>query len=67
MEIYNRQQNGYIEVWLTNREQQEVDRSELTQRILSNVTSKKYKVIFFLSGSENMLKCTENLILHNLK
>lgn len=66
MEIYNKQKNGYIEVWLTNQEQQEVDRSELTQQILSNIPSKKCKVVFFLSGEQELCECTENLLTMNL-
>lgn len=66
MEIYNKQKNGYIEVWLTNQEQQEVDTSELTQQILSNIPSKKCKVVFFLSGEQELCECTENLLTMNL-
>ena len=35
MEIYNKQNRGYIEVWLTNEEQQMYDRTELAERLLS--------------------------------
>lgn len=66
MEIYNKQKNGYIEVWLTNQEQQEVDTSELTQQILSNIPSKKCKVVFFLSGEQELCEYTENLLTMNL-
>ncbi len=66
MEIYNRQKNGYIEVWLTNQEQEELDRDELTQQILSDISSKKYKVVFFLSGQKDLYKCTENLLIGNI-
>ncbi len=50
LEIYNKQEKGFIEVWLTNEEQQMYDRAELTELLLSKVTSKKCKVVFFLSG-----------------
>lgn len=66
MEIYNKKKNGYIEVWLTNQEQEEIDRTELTQQILFNVQSKKCRIIFFLSGKEDIYKCTENLITSNV-
>ena len=50
MEIYNKTHKGRIEVWLTNEEQQTYDRMELTEVLLSKVTAKKCKVVFFLSG-----------------
>lgn len=66
MEIYNKKKYGYIEVWLTNQEQEEIDRMALTQQILSNIQSKKCRVVFFLSGKEDIYKCTENLITSNV-
>ncbi|SEK41393.1 hypothetical protein [Ruminococcus albus] len=67
MEIYNKQERGYIEVWLTNEEQQMYDREELTERLLARVKKKKCRVAFFLSGSEDPYPITENLLLTNLK
>ena len=65
MEIYNKQNKGYIEVWLTNEEQQMYDRAELTKRLLSNA-NKKCKVVFFMSGGCDLFGCAEGLILRNL-
>ncbi len=65
LEIYNKQNKGYIEVWLTNEEQQMYDRAELTARLLSNA-NKKCKVVFFLSGGGDLFGCAEGLILRNL-
>ncbi|MBO4866751.1 MAG: hypothetical protein J5582_09345 [Ruminococcus sp.] len=67
MEIYNKQERGYIEVWLTNEEQQIYDREELTERLLARVKKKKCRVAFFLSGSEDPYPIIENLLLTNLK
>lgn len=67
MEIYNKQNKGYIEVWLTNEEQQMYDRTELTQRLLSGIIRKKCRVVFFLSGNDDLYPNTENLLLMNLK
>ncbi|MCR5540863.1 MAG: hypothetical protein K6F71_08630 [Ruminococcus sp.] len=67
MEIYNKQERGYIEVWLTNEEQQMYDREELAERLLAGVKKKKCRVAFFLSGSEDPYQITENLLLTNLK
>lgn len=66
MEIYDKTKNGYIEVWLTNQEQEEIDRAELTQQILSDVPLKKCKVVFFLSGEQELCECTEDLLTMNL-
>ena len=40
LEIYDKRGKGYIEVWLTNEEQEMYDHRELTNMILSH-----YKVI----------------------
>ena len=67
LEIYNKQNKGYIEVWLTNEEQEMYDRGELTERLLAGSKKKKCRVAFFLSGSEDSYHITENLLLTNLK
>ena len=66
MEICDKRDKGYIEVWLTNAEQQLYDRKELTHQLLEKVNSKKCKVVFFLSGSDDLLSCTESLLKNNL-
>lgn len=66
MEIYDKQENGYISVWLTNEEQLLYDRSELTKSLLKKSNSKKCKVVFFLSGHEDLFQCTDNLLVRNL-
>ena len=66
MESYDKQKKGYIEVWLTNKEQELYDREELTKLILSKAGSSKCKVIFFLSGQGDLLKYTEDLLISNL-
>lgn len=67
MEIYNKQEKGLIEVWLTNEEQQMYDRRELTDMLLSHYKApKKCKVVFFLSGQGDLFQCTENLLIKNL-
>ena len=67
MEIVNNSHLGFIEVWLTNEEQAQYDRSELTRQLLSEVKDKKCKVAFFLSGSEDLQLNTERLLLANLR
>ena len=67
MEIYDRQEKGFIEVWMTKEEQQKYDRKELTRLILEQKQAgKKCKVAFLLSGKEDLFECTENLLTMNL-
>lgn len=66
MEVYNKENKGFIEVWLTNEEQKIYDRKELTGKLLANVHNKKCKVVFFLSGNDDLYSCTEGLLLRNL-
>ena len=66
MEIYDKRDKGYIEVWLTNAEQQIYDRKELTHQLLEKANVKKCKVVYFLSGSDDLYSNTEGLILANL-
>ncbi len=67
MEVIDNREQGFIEVWLTNEEQAQYDRSELTRQLLSEVGGKKCKVAFFLSGNEELQLNTERLLLANLK
>lgn len=55
MEIYNKQNKGYIEVWLTNEEQQMYDRAELAEMLLAGVEKKKCRVAFFSLGGRGAL------------
>ena len=66
MEIYNKTDKGIIEVWLTKNEQKNVDRKELTRRLLAEQNKKKVKVVFFLSGDEELYPNIEGLLLMNL-
>jgi len=67
LEIVDKKDKGFIEVWLTNEEQAEYDRSELTRLLLSKAGSRKCRVVYFLSGSEELYPNIENLLLMNLK
>ena len=66
MEIYNKEKDNYISVWMTREEQQLFDRQELTDLLLSNVKNKKCKVIYFLSGNGDLYSNTEILLTRNL-
>ncbi len=67
MEIYLDKDKRYISVWLTNEEQKHYDRKALTAQLLKNVDDPKCKVVYFLSGSEDLFRSTEGLLLANLK
>ena len=55
---------NFIEVWLTNKEQETVDRKKLTDKLLAD--NEKSKVIFFLSGSDDLVSCTSQLLIRNI-
>ncbi|SEL57400.1 hypothetical protein SAMN02910353_02924 [Ruminococcus sp. YRD2003] len=67
MLIKDNQKMRYYEVWLTNEEQAEVDRAELTKKLLSKKSDSKYKVVYYLSGSAELYPCIEGLLLENLR
>ena len=67
MEIVDKQNLGFIEVWLTNEEQKIYDRKELTELLLSKAKAKKCRVVYLLSGSEDLFANTEGLLLQNLR
>ncbi len=70
MEIYHKEDKGFIEVWLTNEEQETCDRKELTEMLLSNLPPKKRKkcrVVFFLSGNDELYPNVEGLIVMNAR
>lgn len=54
----------FIEVWLTNEEQEAIDRKTLTNKLLAD--DEKSKIIFFLSGSADLVDCTNQLLIHNI-
>ncbi|MBR3418932.1 MAG: hypothetical protein IKG82_09620 [Oscillospiraceae bacterium] len=68
MEIKDRREQGYIEVWLTNKEQETIDRKELTAQLLEEAGHpKKFKVVYFLSGSANLTECMSSLLRKNVR
>jgi len=66
MEIYDKSDKRYFEVWMTNNEQLMFDRNVLARQLLSKKEDEKYKVVFFLSGEEDLYRNTEGLLLMNL-
>lgn len=68
MEIYNKCDRGFIEVWMTNAEQEVIDRPTLAKQLLAAAGNpRKCKVVFFLSGQADLLEQTDGLLLRNLR
>ena len=66
MEIYNNKDKGFFTVWLTNKEQKQYNLNDITGQLLKSANP-KCKVVFFLSGHEDLIYNTEGLLLANLK
>lgn len=66
MEIINKKEKGFIEVWMTNEEQNKFNREKLTHLLLTGNKTKKCMVVFYMSGNSNLLENTENLLISNL-
>ena len=54
-----------VEIWLTNAEQEDVELRESLKPLYAKYKQEKYKVAVFLSGSRDLFKQTEALLLHN--
>lgn len=68
VELYDKRDQGFIEVWLTNAEQEYVDRSALAKQLLAEAGNpRRCKVVFFLSGKADLSEQTEGLLLRNLR
>lgn len=58
--------NKLAYIWLTNKEQQDIDITNDVSLLIKNFSSHKYKTVIFKSGKENLLALTENLFRNNL-
>lgn len=56
MEIVNKQDKGYIAVWLTNEEQQLYDRSKLTSLLLNKADFPKCRIVYFSQEAKTCAK-----------
>jgi len=54
-----------VEIWLTNAEQKDEELRESLKTLYEKYKQEKYKVAVFLSGSRDLFKQTEALLLHN--
>ncbi|WP_028518357.1 hypothetical protein [Ruminococcus flavefaciens] len=66
VEIYSDQDKRFISVWLTNEEQKHCDRKAHTAQLLKYADNPKCKVVYFLSGKDDLYQCTEGSLLRNL-
>lgn len=65
--IQNKQDIGFIEVWMTHEEQEQYDRTELTRQILDHYQpEKKCMIAFYLSGDRDLEDQTKGLLTMNL-
>ena len=67
MEIYDKSNKGFIEVWMTKGEQESYNRKKIAQRLLMKDSNKKCKVVFLLSGNSDIYLCTKQLLLLNCR
>lgn len=65
MEIRVLEDKKLVEVWLTNKEKEDVQIVDYPKGIYGVYRAKKYRVATFLSGSENLWDNTVGLLQHN--
>ena len=65
MKIYVKDDKKIVEIWLTNAEQQNKELRKSLEPLYAKYKQKKYKLAVFLSGSRDLFKQTEALLLHN--
>lgn len=67
VELYDKRDQGFIEVWLTNAEQEQVDRAALAKQLLAEAgRPRKCKVVYFLSSSADLTRGMSGLLRKNL-
>lgn len=67
MEINVRDDRKIVEVWLTNKEQQDQAIKESLKPLYQQYKAKKYTVAVFLSGSRDLAEETGALLRYNKK
>ncbi len=55
-----------VEVWLTNADQSDEEVLEYVEELKQKYAKQKFKTVKFLSGSQDLEECTEELLCHNL-
>ena len=66
MQICDKREKGYVEVWLSNKDQRTLNTSMLTQKIKKQINDQKCKIVFYMSGCQDLLSNTENLLINNM-
>ena len=67
MEIYVKDSDKIVEVWLTNAEKNDKLLRQSLHPLYDKYTQQKYKIAVFESGHGDLLENTAGLLLHNKK
>ncbi len=65
MEILVQEQRKLVTVWLTRKEQENSALRERLKSLYAGYAEKKYTVVEFLSGGEELYRNTRDLLLYN--
>ena len=62
-----RDDEKYVEIWLTNAESQNTVLREGLKSLCKEYNQKKYRVVIFSSGKGDLLTLTKDLVKHTLE
>lgn len=65
MEICVLDDKKRVEVWLTSADSRNTEINDFVEKVIKDYGSRKYFVVIFRSGTENLLDSTELLLQHN--
>lgn len=65
MEICVLDDKKRVEVWLTNADSRNTEINDFVEKLIKDYNARKYFVVIFRSGTENLLDSTELLLQHN--
>ena len=65
MEMYIRDDERILEIWLTNREKENEKLRDSLKPIYDRYKQMKYKVAVFQSGNRDLTDSTAGLLIHN--
>ena len=65
MEICVLDDKKRVEVWLTNADCRNTEINDFVEKLIKDYNARKYFVVIFRSGTENLLDSTELLLQHN--
>ena len=65
MEINVDDKSRIVDIWLTNAEKNNTSVRQELRKLCGEYKARKYKTAIFLSGEQDLVECTLNLLLHN--